>query len=178
MSTQREEIAMQTPTRTVVFAALATALFAAPAPALAGPPWISIELPADPYDPATRGAFLVVRAFHCATPANQRVTGTAEGIVNGERRTLALELSETGREGVYALKRTWPAKGTWTLVLQAHQGPTHAATAILELGPDGAVTSIRVPTMDEHGFRVPAPVASSEIEEGLRARAAALVGRS
>lgn len=168
---------MQTRIHHVVLAALATTL-CAPAPALAGPPWISIELPADPYDPATRGAFLVVRAFHCATPASERVTGTAEGIVNGERRTLALELSETGREGVYALKRTWPDQGTWTLVLQAHQGPTQAATAVLELGPDGAVTSIRVPTTARQGSRVPAPVAMSEIEAALRARAAALERRS
>ena len=168
---------MQTRIRHIVLAVLATTL-CAPAPALAGPPWISIELPADPYDPATRGAFLVVRAFHCATPANQRVTGTAEGIVNGERRTIALELSETGREGVYALKRTWPERGTWTLVLQAHQGPTQAATAVVELGPDGAVTSIWVPTTARQGLRVPAPVTMSEVEAALRARAAALERRS
>lgn len=169
---------MQTRIHSFAWVALATALVAAPAPALAGPPWISIELPADPYDAATRGAFLVVRAFHCATPASQRVTGTAEGIVNGGRQTIALEFSETGREGVYALKRTWPAQGTWTLVLQAHQGPATAATAVLELGPDGAVTSIRVPTVQQRGFTVPAPVAMSEVEAGLRARAAALVRRS
>lgn len=167
---------MKTRIRSFALAALVTTLVATPA--LAGPPWISIEVPADPYDRATRGAFLVVRAFHCATPANQRVTGTAEGIVNGARQTIALEFSETGREGVYALKRTWPEQGTWTLVLQAHQGPTQAATAVVELGPDGAVTSIRVPTTEQQGFRVPAPVAMSEIEAGLRARAAVLVRRS
>jgi len=169
---------MQTRIRSLAWAALAIGLVATPAAALAGPPWISIELPADPYDAATRSAFLVVRAFHCATPANERVTGTAEGIVNGARQTIALEFSTTGREGVYALKRTWPAEGTWTLVLQAHQGPTTAATAVLELGPDGSVTSIRVPTMQQRGYTVPAPVAMSEIEAGLRARAAALVRRS
>jgi len=176
MGNQPEEVAMQTRIRSLALAALATALVAAPA--LAGPPWISIELPADPYDAATRGAFLVVRAFHCATPARERMTGTAEGIVNGERQTIQLEFSETGREGVYALKRTWPQRGTWTLVLQAHQGPTRAATAVLELGPDGAVTSIRVPTMEQGGWTIPAPVAMSEIEAGLRLRAAALVRRS
>src|SRR5690606_14581273 len=30
-------------------------------PALAGPPWISIEYPANPLDPATRGALMVIR---------------------------------------------------------------------------------------------------------------------
>jgi hypothetical protein len=176
MSNQREEVAVKTRIRSLALAALATTLVAVPA--LAGPPWISIELPADPYDAATRGAFLVVRAFHCATPARERVSGTAEGIVNGERQTVPLEFAETGREGVYALKRTWPEQGTWTLVVRAHQGPNTAATAVLEVGPDGAVTSIRVPTMVRGGWTVPAPIAISEIEAGLRLRAAALVRRS
>jgi len=47
---------MPTRIRSLALAALATALVAAPAPALAGPPWISIELPANPYDRSTRAA--------------------------------------------------------------------------------------------------------------------------
>ena len=66
--------------------------------ALAGPPWISIELPANPYDQATRGAFLLVHAFHHGQPVGYLLTGTAEGIVNGERRSIKLEFSETTRE--------------------------------------------------------------------------------
>src|SRR5437868_1676283 len=58
------------------------------APALAGPPWISIELPVNPYDESTRGAFLLVHEFHHGTPVSYIVTGTAEGIVNGERRSI------------------------------------------------------------------------------------------
>src|SRR6266566_2175481 len=73
------------------------------------------------------------------------VTGTAEGMVNGERRSLKLEFAETAREGVHALKRTWPKEGTWTLVIQANQGPDDAATAVVDLGPDGEVATIRVP---------------------------------
>jgi len=68
------------------------------APALAGPPWISIELPVNPYDESTRGAFLLVHEFHHGTPVSYIVTGTAEGIVNGERRSIKLEFSETARE--------------------------------------------------------------------------------
>ena len=45
------------------------AAVAAPAVALSAassfsPPWISIETPPNPYDPASRGAFLVVHTFH------------------------------------------------------------------------------------------------------------------
>jgi len=56
--------------RSLGLAALVSALVATPA--LAGPPWISIELPANPYDQATRGAFLLVHAFHHGTPIGVR----------------------------------------------------------------------------------------------------------
>ena len=148
------------------------------APALAGPPWISIELPANPYDQATRGAFLLVHAFHHGQPVAYLLTGTAEGIVNGERRSIKLEFSETTRDGVYALKRMWPTDGVWTLVIKANQGPDDAATAVIELGPEGEVASIRVPVMQRGQWTVPAPVSLGDIEAALHARAAQLARRS
>ena len=36
--------------------------------AAAGPPWISIEYPANPLDPETRGALVVVRTYHHEAP--------------------------------------------------------------------------------------------------------------
>jgi len=147
------------------------------APALAGPPWISIELPANPYDQATRGAFLLVHAFHHGQPVAYLLTGTAEGIVNGERRSIKLEFSETARDGVYALKRMWPSDGVWTLVIKANQGPDDAATAVIELGAQGEVASIRVPVMQRGQWTVPAPVSLGEIDAALKARAAQLARR-
>ena len=168
---------MQTRIRSLALAALATALFAAPGLAK-GPPWISIELPVNPYDQSMRGAFLLVHAFHHQTPMGFIVTGTAEGIVNGERRSLKLAFTETSREGVYALKRSWPEEGTWTLVVTANQGPSDGATAVVDLGSDGAVAAIRVPTMQRGSWTVPAPVSLADIDASLRTRAAALARRS
>jgi hypothetical protein len=169
---------MHTRIRSLAVAALASALLAAPRPALAGPPWISIELPANPYDQSTRGAFLLVHAFHHGTAVGYIVTGTAEGIVNGERRSVKLEFTETSRDGVHALKRTWPKQGTWTLVIKANQGPEDAATAVVELGPDGEVAAIRVPTMQRGAWTVPAPVSLADVDASLRARAATLARKS
>ena len=171
---------MQTRIRSLALAALASAFAAAPASALGlnGPPWISIELPANPYDKSTRDAFLLVHAFHHGTAMGFIVTGTAEGMVNGERRSLKLDFAETSREGVFALKRTWPREGTWTLVIQANQGPGDAATAVVDLGPDGDVATIRVPTMQRGSWTVPAPVSLGEIDAALRVRAATLARRS
>src|SRR5213592_3060208 len=159
-------------TRSLGLAAALVTLLAAPA--LAGPPWISIELPVNPYDQSMRGAFLLVHAFHHGTPVGYVVTGTAEGIVSGERRSIKLEFTETSHEGVYALKRMWPADGVWTLVIKANQGPDDAATAVIELGPQGEVASVRVPMMQRGAWTVPAPVSLADIDAALRARAAVL----
>ena len=160
---------MQTLIRAVVIAALTLAK---------GPPWISIELPVNPYDQSQRGTFLLVHSFHHGTAMGYIVTGTAEGIVKGERRSVKLEFSGTAREGVYALRQTWPNEGMWTLVIKANQGPDDAATAVVDLGPDGAVAAVRVPTMQRGQWTVPAPVSLGDVDAALRARAGALARRS
>jgi hypothetical protein len=169
---------METRIRSLAVAALASALLTAPAFGLKGPPWISIELPVNPYDQSTRGAFLLAHAFHHGTAMGFIVSGTAEGMVNGERRSLKLQFAETSRVGVYALKRTWPTEGTWTLVIKANQGPDDAATAVVDLGSDGEVASIRVPTTQRGEWTVPARVSLSDIDAALKARAATLARRS
>src|SRR4051812_48780748 len=69
--------------------------------AAAGPAWISIETPVNPYDASTRGAYLVVHAYHHGDPSSNPVSGTAEGLVNGERRSVALEFTPTSRPSAY-----------------------------------------------------------------------------
>jgi hypothetical protein len=130
-----------------------------------GPPWISIEYPVNPHDQSMRGAFLLVHTFHHSTPIVYSVEGTAEGVVNGERRTITLEFTETSRTGVYGLRRQWPTEGVWTLVIRG------GATAVVELGADGAVASVRVPSRQERGWTVPTDVSMTEIDRALRARA-------
>lgn len=161
--------------RSFTLVALLSAALASPA--VAGPPWISIELPANPYDRDTRGAFLLVHSFHHGTMVNAIVTGTAEGIVDGVRRTIKLEFSSTGRDGVRALRKMWPDQGVWTLVITATQGPGDGASAVIVLGADGEVASIKVPTMRQGEWTMPAPVSMADIDTGLRARAVALAGK-
>ncbi len=151
-----------------------TALFAATlaTPALAKPPWLSIEYPVNPYDASLRGVFLVVHTFIHRMPVAVPLAGTAEGFVNGERRTIALEFTETSRPGVYALTQAWPREGVWTLVIRAGQAPGMIATAVVEIGADGGIASVRVPTRQEGNGAVPADVSMADIDRALRARGA------
>ncbi|MCC6930233.1 MAG: hypothetical protein IT359_14705 [Gemmatimonadaceae bacterium] len=155
----------------------AAAVIAAGARATFGPPWISIEYPVNPYDATTRSAFLVVHAFHHGTPTGFPVSGSAEGLVNGERRSIPLRFTTTSRTGVFALERQWPNDGTWTLVVSIAQGPEDNASAIVELGRGGEVAAVRVPTRRQDGWTIPAAVAMQDIDASLRQRAAQLSAR-
>lgn len=112
-------------------------------PAVAGPPWISVELPANPLNPSTRGAFLLVHSYHHGTIVDYPVTGRAIGIVDGKRRELPLTLLRTDLDGVVALRKSWPDQGRWILTLNV--GGKEGPTALVAVD-DGRVTGVDVPT--------------------------------
>jgi hypothetical protein len=139
--------------------------------ALAGPPWLSIELPANPYDRLTRGAIALVRTYHHGGPIQLQVRGTAEGLIDGERVSLPIELVPAGATGLYALRVELPERGAWVLVVRggADEG---GVTAIVDVGPDGTVRAVDVPTRGESP-PVPREVTGQEIEARLRSLASA-----
>jgi hypothetical protein len=149
---------------------LATLTIAAAAPAPLGPPWISIEYPPSPYDQTTRDAFLLVHTFHHGTPIVAPITGKAEGIVSGQRRSVSLKFERTSRTGVYALDKQWSSDGTWVLFITASQSSDDGVTAIVELGTNGQVASVRVPTERRGSWDIPADVSAAERESIVKAR--------
>jgi len=144
-----------------------------------GPPWISIEYPANPHDRSNTGTMLYVHVFHHAQPIAYPIEGTAEGFVNGERRSIKLKFTETARPAVYGLSRQWPTEGVWTLVIKMSRGENSedGATAVVELGTDGEIASVRVPTRQQGQWTIPVDVSMTEIDRALRARASALAVR-
>ena len=138
-----------------------------------GPPWISIETPANPYDAATRGAFLVVHTFHHGDVVASGVNGTAEGIVSGARRSIPLAFDTTARRGSYALKKQWPSDGVWMLVINTG-GQAQGVTALVDIGSTGDVAGVRVPTKRRDGWDVPQQVTARDINSALEARVSAL----
>ena len=62
---------------------------------------------------------LAVRALVCDDLSRVRVTGTAEGIRNGVRQSLPLDLVEVNKaEAIYAVQYQWPNDGSWVLHLK------------------------------------------------------------
>jgi hypothetical protein len=147
---------------------------AAPSPGFAkGPPWVSIELPANPWDQSTRGAYLLVHVFHHGLAMQVEPGGTAEGMVNGQRRSVPLRFEKASRPGVYALRNQWGAAGRWVLVITVNQGGHEGAAediaqAVVEISEDGSVTSVRVPTREDRGRAFPRRVTQAEIDAALR----------
>ena len=166
-------------TRTLLrtFALAAALTLPAFSTALAGPPWIAIEYPANPFDRASSGAFLTVRTYHHGEIVAKTVTGTAEGVVNGKRQSVALDIRPGSQTGMYVVRWQRPAIGRWVLVISSGVGGVTDATAVVEISPTGSVASITVPTHALGGGWIsPRPVAAAEIDALLEGRALASAG--
>jgi hypothetical protein len=142
--------------------------------AVAGPPWISIEYPVNPHDPVARGAFMTVRTYHHGDLIGYNLTGTAEGLINGQRRSQPLDIRRMNQPGTYAVRWQKPAGGSWALVVTSSRDGEHAATAIVTVGEDGRVAAVNVPSRSvENGrWQVPRAVSAGEIDAQLRRGAA------
>ncbi|HEX6307627.1 MAG TPA: hypothetical protein VFZ69_05525 [Longimicrobiales bacterium] len=144
------------------------------ASATAGPPWISIEMPANPHHPTTRDATLLVRAYHHSGVLNAPVSGVAEGIVDGRRVSLPLELRPTNQPGVFAVRTPLPKGGTWIMAITVTEAETATATALVTVDPRGRIVAVDVPARrTRDGWLVPLRVEKGDIETALRAAAVA-----
>jgi len=122
------------------------------APALACPPSIAVERPAHAAASEDSGAFVLVRAFQGCHAGTIAVSGTAVGLVDGERRSIPLRLLPTATADVYAVRRQWPSEGVWVLRLTVTVGDGHA-TALVGIGASGEVATVRQPARDGRAIR-------------------------
>jgi hypothetical protein len=109
-----------------------------------------------------KAALFVVRVDGCPEPAKARITGSAEGIVNGERQSIPLTLNSLPTPGVYAINKNWPAQGTWVVNLTGSYRDLRAS-AIVPIGPAGFLR--------EPSKFFPRPATPAEIDAALKALA-------
>jgi hypothetical protein len=156
-------IALVTATLVGLTSAAVTTSPVAPSRVAKWPPWISIESPVNPYDPSARGALFLIRAaVREGTPTLANVSATAEGLVGGVRRTVAIRIDTTAKPAVFAIRRQWPTEGTWLVRVSLL-----TTTAIVSLDRTGNVSSVRIPTELASGIQIPRAVAAREIDSAL-----------
>lgn len=143
---------------TVASSAVAHGVFKSPA-------WLSIESPVNPYDPATRGAALLVHTQVVNGNARlSELTGSAEGLVNGARRSIPLRFDSLSRLNTFAVRKQWPVEGTWLLRISLRE-----TTALVSLDAAGNPTAARIPIQNTRDIPLPRAVTSRDIDSALTA---------
>jgi hypothetical protein len=119
----------------------------------------SVGSPVASQDYVAKGAAFVFRTQGCAEPAKSQISGTAEGLVKGARRSVALKLMAMTKPGVYAVYQNWPAEGEWVVNLKGTCADVSAG-AIVPIGPKGFIR--------ESSKFFPRPATKAEIEASLK----------
>ena len=79
---------------------------------------------------------MAVRAEGCDEPSKVQITGSAEGIVDGARRSVPLRVVAGATPGAFAVSHDWPPQGAWVVNLTGHCGSS-TASAVVPMGPTG-----------------------------------------
>lgn len=134
--------------------------------ATAGGFYLSLEKPGTADVQQSRGIVLLVRPYGCHQPEEALISARAEGIVKGRRETIELKLHPASTKGVYGIKRQWPAEGVWLVAVRGTYLGANT-TALLELGPDGAVTIEKAGAKHPHVKHLLRDLTASEIDTRL-----------
>jgi len=139
---------------------LGIAAFALGSLALADGFTFTIASPVASQDFQSKTAAFVFRTEGCADPAKSQISGTAEGMVKGARRSVPLKVSAMSKPGVYAVYQSWPAEGSWLVNLRGTCADANAG-AVIPIGPKGFIR--------ESSKFFPRPATDAEIEKSLKA---------
>lgn len=104
-----------------------------------------------------KSAAFVFRTDGC--DAVPQISATAEGLVNGERKSHELKVNQTAKPGVYAVFQSWAPEGQWVVNLK---GVCGNATA-------GAIVPVGLKGFNRESSKILSHKATdSEIEEVLK----------
>jgi hypothetical protein len=123
----RQKIVIAMPVAAVL--ALAGQLFA-------GGFWLQLGNPDASAEARQVNAVVTIKATGCHDPAAAKVTATAIGMVDGQRRSIALKLDKLSEPGAYALSQQWPKDGKWVIELVGRNDEQFTNT-LLTAGPQG-----------------------------------------
>jgi hypothetical protein len=102
----------------------------------AGGFWLQLGNPEASAEARKANAVVTIKAVGCHDPAAAKVTATAIGTVNGQRRTIPLELTKLSEPGMFALAQQWPKEGKWVIRLTG-KNDTLFTNTLISAGPAG-----------------------------------------
>jgi hypothetical protein len=119
----------------------------------------NIGSPVAAQDFVAKTAAFVFRTEGCSGGVKAQIGGTAEGLVKGERRSMALKITSMSKPGVYAVYQNWPPGGEWVVNLRGTCAGADAG-AIVPIGPNGFIR--------ESSKFYPRAATDAEIETALK----------
>jgi hypothetical protein len=106
-------------------------------PIMAGTIWLEFGNPSASTDPKAKDALALVRATGCHEPEKALFTATAEGKVDGKRKSIPLDVVGLSTPGLYALKGNLPKDGAWVIAVSSTLNGSFLASAILPVSAKG-----------------------------------------
>ena len=122
--------------KTIVIATPVAAVLALAGQLFAGGFWLQVGNPEASAEARKVNAVVTIKATGCHDPAVARVTATAIGMVDGQRRSIPLKLDKLSEPGAWALRQQWPTEGKWVIELIGRNDEQFTNT-LLAAGPDG-----------------------------------------
>jgi len=116
--------------------------------------------PAANKDTKAAGALMLVQVTGCATPESVTVRATAEGIVDGQRRSVPLETVRLGKPEQLAVTGSLPEAGRWVLSVTA-KWTGQDQYYLVPLAPDGGPLRSRIRNHQ-------APFRTADVEATIR----------
>jgi hypothetical protein len=116
------------------------AIVAVGLPLLAGTLMVEVGNPVANPEALTKHAVLVVRTTACRSPEKTSLTATAEGVIDGQRRSIPLKLIPLSTPGTFAVTREWSSTGTWIVKVVARnpEYQNHATGALVRFDGSSA----------------------------------------
>jgi len=100
-------------------------------PALAGALVVDFGSPVTYSEAVASGAVAVAKIGSCIHPEKIVLKATAEGMVDGKRQSIPLQLIALKQGDKFAVMRSWPEKGTWVVKIVATHPEYDYAPAVI-----------------------------------------------
>ncbi|MDX2179475.1 MAG: hypothetical protein SFV18_07780 [Bryobacteraceae bacterium] len=106
-------------------------------PALGGGFYVELGSPSDRTESKAKGAAMLARLTGCHNPENGKLAAVAEGMVNGERRSIAIEPIALSTPGLYSIPKVWPNEGRWIVrIVGRHPSFDRPTSAVVRVSGD------------------------------------------